>query len=216
MKPVVVFGTGGLAQVVAEYLDEQVAAYTIDAKYIRTLSLKDKPIVSFEEVQLHYPPEKYDMLVVVTQQNRHRDLQDRKMKEAWEKGYATPHMIHYKAIVSESVSYGQNCIVCPGAIIEPFTTLGNGVIVRSGAYIGHHCHLGCCAYVAPRASMSGYVNVGSTAFIGNNATIRDRVTIGHHAVVGAGAVVLRDVKPDEVYQGYPARLLSIKGKDVEI
>ena len=64
--------------------------------------------------------------------------------------------------------------------------------------------------------LSGHVDVGAGAFIGNNATIRDRVTIGHHAVIGCGAVVLRDVKPDEVYRGYPARLLSISGKEILI
>jgi len=216
MKPLVLFGTGGLTQVVAEYIGEQVAAFTVDSDYIKLLSLGGIPVVPFEELSFSYIPDEFDLLVVVTQQNRHRTLLEQKMREGWEKGYATPSFVHPAAIVAESVSMGQNCIVGPGAILEPGATLGNGVIVRSGAYIGHHSHLGCCSYIAPRASMSGYVQVGNGAFIGNNSTIRDQTIIGHGSVVGAGAVVLRDVKPGEVYRGYPARLLSISGEEIEI
>lgn len=216
MKPLVLFGIGGLAQVIAGYLGEDIAAFTVDSDYIQKLSLNDLPVVPFEEIQFSYIPDEFDILVAVTQQNRHRTLLDRKLREVWDKGYATPSFGHPTAIIDDSVRMGQNCIIGPGAILEPGVTLGNGVVVRSGAYIGHHSHLGCCSYIAPRASMSGYVQVGNGAFVGNNATIRDRIIVGHGSVVGTGAVVLRDVKPDEVYQGYPARLLSISGRDIEI
>ena len=217
---VVIFGTGTLAQVVARYYDDdcenEVVAYTVDADYIRTLELDGRPVVPFEELAENYPPEACSLLVAVTQQNGHRDLLERKVCEAWEKGYCTTSFIHPSATVANFTSGGNYCVISPGAIIEPYITLGNGVFIRSGAYVGHHCTIRDFAYIAPRASVSGHVDVGAGAFIGNNATIRDRVTIGHHAVIGCGAAVLRDVKPYEVYRGYPARLLSISGNEVEI
>ena len=211
----VVFGVGTFAQVVARYVGD-VDAYTVDADYIQALELDYKPVIPFEEVHLVYPPSEYDMFVAVTQQNGHRDLLERKVQAAWDLGYHTPSLSFRPEMVSVTVKYGQNCLISPGAIVEPFTTIGNGVFVRSGVYVGHHCTVRDFAYIAPRASIAGHVDVGAGAFIGNNATIRDRVTIGHHAVIGCGAVVLRDVKPYEVYRGYPARLLSISGEDIEI
>jgi len=45
------------------------------------------------------------------------------------------------------------------------------------------------------------------ASIGSNATILGGVTIGERALVGAGAVVTRDVPPNTVVAGNPARIL---------
>ena len=45
------------------------------------------------------------------------------------------------------------------------------------------------------------------ASIGSNATILGGVTIGEGALVGAGAVVTRDVPPNAVVAGNPARVL---------
>ena len=52
------------------------------------------------------------------------------------------------------------------------------------------------------------VFIGEQAFIGVGAVLRDQITIGERALVGAGAVVLRDVEPDSVYAGNPARRLT--------
>ena len=46
------------------------------------------------------------------------------------------------------------------------------------------------------------------ASIGSNATILCGITIGEGAVVGAGSVVTRDVAPDTVVAGNPARVLK--------
>jgi acetyltransferase-like isoleucine patch superfamily enzyme len=49
------------------------------------------------------------------------------------------------------------------------------------------------------------VQVGDGAAIGSGAVIMGGVTIGENALVGAGAVVTRDVPPDGVVAGVPAR-----------
>ena len=46
------------------------------------------------------------------------------------------------------------------------------------------------------------------AAIGSNATILCGVTIGEGALVGAGAVVTKDVPPDTIVAGNPARVLA--------
>ena len=207
----IIFGVGGFAEIVARYIGlGNVDAFTVDGDHIESLEFMGKRVVPFEEIGEQFPPPDHGMIIAVTQQNGHRGLMKTKAEEAMKAGYWLGSFVHASAVIVGHIwvmEASQNCIIGPSAIIEPEVKLGDGVIVRSGAYIGHHCHLECYSYIAPRASMSGYVRVGEGAFIGNNATIRDRVTIGWGAVVGAGAVVLRDVAPGEVYQGYPARLL---------
>lgn len=52
------------------------------------------------------------------------------------------------------------------------------------------------------------VTVGSSVWIGGNSVILPGVTIGDGAVVAAGAVVTRDVPPNTVVGGNPARVIK--------
>jgi len=45
------------------------------------------------------------------------------------------------------------------------------------------------------------------ASIGSGSTILSRVTIGERAIVGAGSVVTRDVPPNAIVAGNPAKIL---------
>lgn len=51
----------------------------------------------------------------------------------------------------------------------------------------------------------GRITVGDGAWIGANATILPNVSIGVGAVIAAGSLVNRDVPPDSLYGGVPAR-----------
>jgi acetyltransferase-like isoleucine patch superfamily enzyme len=54
------------------------------------------------------------------------------------------------------------------------------------------------------------------ASIGSGATILANLTVGENAMVGAGSVVTRDVPPNSVVAGNPARVLrSIEGTQAE-
>jgi acetyltransferase-like isoleucine patch superfamily enzyme len=49
--------------------------------------------------------------------------------------------------------------------------------------------------------------VKAGASIGSGSTILSKVIIGQRAVVGAGSVVIKDVPPDAIVAGNPARVL---------
>jgi acetyltransferase-like isoleucine patch superfamily enzyme len=54
----------------------------------------------------------------------------------------------------------------------------------------------------------GGVTIKKRAKIGANSTILPGVTIGEGALVGAGSVVVKDVPPEVVVVGNPARIIK--------
>ena len=54
------------------------------------------------------------------------------------------------------------------------------------------------------------VRVGHNVWIGYGACILRGVSVGDNAIVGAGAVVTRDVPPNAVVGGVPARLIRMR------
>ena len=49
--------------------------------------------------------------------------------------------------------------------------------------------------------------LGRNVWVGSNSTILQGVTIGDNAVIAAGAVVTKDVAPDTIVGGVPARYI---------
>lgn len=49
------------------------------------------------------------------------------------------------------------------------------------------------------------ITIGKNVWIGSNSTILPGVTIGDHAVIAAGSVVTKDVLPNTVVAGVPAK-----------
>ncbi len=54
---------------------------------------------------------------------------------------------------------------------------------------------------------TGQVDIGNDVFIGLNSVILPNITIGDRATVGANSVVTKDVPPDAVVGGVPAKIL---------
>ena len=80
------------------------------------------------------------------------------------------------------------------------------------ALIGHNCVIATLNHnmdPAKRANLlPAPVHIGSDAWLGANVTILPGVTIGNGAVVAAGAVVTKDVAPNTVVGGVPAKLIK--------
>jgi acetyltransferase-like isoleucine patch superfamily enzyme len=115
--------------------------------------------------------------------------------------------------IQKNVSVGARCkisshtFICEGVTIEDDVFVGHGVVFINDP--------------DPRATANGKpqteadwhvvpTRVCRGASIGSGAVILAGVTIGAGALVGAGAVVTRDVAPDSVVVGIPARFLRMR------
>ena len=66
------------------------------------------------------------------------------------------------------------------------------------------------AHIATNAVVGANVHVGKAVHVGSNATIREKISIGDFSLIGAGAVVIKNVPPNSIVVGNPARVLRIK------
>lgn len=119
--------------------------------------------------------------------------------------------------VQKNVKIGKNCK------IEAFAFIPEGVTLEDGVFVGPHA---CFTNdKLPRATnKDGSLKtekdwkvtktlVKKMASIGANATIICGVTIGENSIVGAGSVVIKDVPPDSIVVGNPAKIIG-KVKDL--
>lgn len=94
------------------------------------------------------------------------------------------------------VGYGLYIQHCHGVVINPSAVIGNNFTIGQFLTIGAN---------TDRAAM-----IGHNVYIGPGVSVVDDVAVGSGACIGAGAVVTRDVAPDTVAGGVPARRLTVE------
>ena len=217
MRPVVVFGVGQVAEVIHYYIDHEsdrrVAAFSVDAAYVKESSHLGLPVVPFEDVVASFPPTEYDMFVAVSFRGVNQGRKD-KVEEAISKGYALVGHISPRAVVWSGFQLHPNTFIMENNVIQPYVKVGRNVIMWSGNHVGHHTSIEDHCFIASQAVISGAVVIGEGSFVGVNATIRDNVTIGKRNVIGAGALILKDTEDEAVYIGPAGTLLPKKSSEL--
>lgn len=93
------------------------------------------------------------------------------------------------------IGYGFYIQHCFGTVINPNAVIGNNVNVGQFTTIGSN--------IDGKAAI-----IGDGVYIGPGVSIVDDVEVGCGACIGAGAVVVKNVKPETVVGGVPAKALN--------
>lgn len=115
---------------------------------------------------------------------------------------------------------GEDCNICDHVFIENDVVIGDRVTVKCGVQIWDGLRIDDDVFIGPNATFTNdlfprskqYPTIFSPtviqqgASIGANATILAGNIIGRNAMVGAGAVVTKDVPPNAIVVGSPARI----------
>jgi acetyltransferase-like isoleucine patch superfamily enzyme len=113
--------------------------------------------------------------------------------------------------IQKNASVGRRCkisshtFICEGVTIEDQVFIGHGVAFVNDTFPRATTPSGELQTAADWKVETTVVKAGAS--IGSGATILSNLTIGERAIVGAGAVVTRDVPPDVIVAGNPARIL---------
>ncbi|MGC2426314.1 MAG: acyltransferase [Nitrososphaeraceae archaeon] len=100
--------------------------------------------------------------------------------------------------IDYKVKIGENTRIEGSVYIPPLTTIGKNVFIGPGATFTNDPY--------PMSPKMIGVIVEDGAIIGSRAVIRPGVTIGKNSVVAMAAVVTKDVPPNVVVMGHPARI----------
>jgi sugar O-acyltransferase (sialic acid O-acetyltransferase NeuD family) len=200
----IIFGTGDFAQLAHHYFnidsEYEVIAFTVDSKYINETTFCGLPVIAFEGISKHYPPEQYEIFVALGY-SKLNAIRKEKYLTAKALGYKIASFVSSYATVLNEGHIGENCFIFEDNIIQPFVTVGNNVTLWSGNHIGHHSIIKDHCFITSHVVVSGGVEVGEQCFIGVNATLRDHIKIGERCVIGAGALLLADAEPEGIYIG---------------
>jgi sugar O-acyltransferase (sialic acid O-acetyltransferase NeuD family) len=205
MKTLCIYGCGGMGREIADlsqrigkwqeiiFVDDNIKSREVDAIRVYTL----------EEVNKQFDNNDLEFIISVGEPTIRKALYDKlaglKLKFA--------KIIDPAFILSRSSSVAKGTIVHTGVVATCNVHIGEGCLINNRAVIGHDVTIGEYSVISPNVTISGGVNIGPCCYLGSGAIIRNGIDIGAHSIIGMGAVVLKDVQPNSVMVGNPARFL---------
>jgi acetyltransferase-like isoleucine patch superfamily enzyme len=117
-------------------------------------------------------------------------------------------------IFSHRISVGHRTAITVGTYIDA----GGGLDIGDHVMIGPHCVISTRDHSIDPISLPmchqpvqyGKITIGDDVWIGAKVCILRGVKIGNGSVIGAGAVVTRDVPPNAVMGGIPAKIIRYR------
>lgn len=129
--------------------------------------------------------------------------------------------------ILDGAKIGENCNICDHVFIESDVIVGDNVTIKCGVQLWDGLRVEDNVFIGPNATFANdkfprskkhlekfpktLLLKGSS--IGANSTILPGITIGENAMVGAGAVVTKNVPPNAIVVGNPARIKGYSNVD---
>lgn len=219
MTNLIIIGTGDFAEVAYDLLEEtnlyNIIGFGVEKAFQKEDTFCKKPVYLIEDLRLVDSNSRCQIFIAIGP-NKINSTRERIYKEFKNLGYLFIKYIHKSAIVSQSSSIGENCMIFPNVIIEPFAKVGNNCIIWSSSVLCHHSTLEDNCFVAPGVKISGRTHVGRNCFLGINSTIREKVVVSEYCIIGAGVLIKKDTVKNAVYSEKGTPIVSLNSLEINL
>lgn len=106
-------------------------------------------------------------------------------------------------ILKDKVEIGNN--VCIDRAVLGSTVLEENVKVDNLVHIAHGVKIGKNSLIIANAMIAGSVEIGENVWVSPSSSIRQKLQVEDGALVGLGSVVVKNVAPNTVVAGNPAK-----------
>jgi acetyltransferase-like isoleucine patch superfamily enzyme len=122
--------------------------------------------------------------------------------------------IQKNATVGKRCKISSHSFICEGVTIEDNVFIGHGVMFINDSYPRATAAGGSLQTEADWKVEKTIIRKGAS--VGSGATVLANLCVGENAIVGAGAVVTKDVPPNTIVVGNPARVLRYIEQTAEV
>jgi sugar O-acyltransferase (sialic acid O-acetyltransferase NeuD family) len=207
MKILCIYGCGGMGREIADlayrmnkwkkiiFVDDNIKSKIVDTIPVFTLN---ETLSQFEKSEIEF--------IVTAGEPTSREFLYEKLKNLNLK-YISITDSQFNLSRFSSIENGT--IIHIGATITVNVHIGKGCLINKHSVIGHDVTVGDYTVISPNVSIGGDVSIGAKCFLGSGTILRNGIMIGENSIIGMGSVVLKDVEPNSVIAGNPAKFLRI-------
>ena len=206
-KPLIIFGTGKIAESVSYYFNRDsnynIVAYVVDDAYATSDYFLDKPLIKLSKLVEKYPATDYVIFVATGYQGINQ-LRTSKYEYFKNLGYSFANYV--SPFVKGDFTIGENTIIMDCAVIQPCVKFGKNIFVWGGAMVGHHAVIEDHCWLTGGCQVGGIVKLGEGTFVGLGAVIGNEVNIGKKCMIGASTLTTKNVEDKTVLMASPTEI----------
>ena len=126
----------------------------------------------------------------------------------------TPQHLGYKGEetwlrIGDNNYFGEYCTIHRGSTITGKTVVGSDNYFMGYTHAGHDCRIGNRCVMTAYSGLAGHTILEDRVIMGAYAGTHQFVRIGTMCMAGAGSLIGMDLVPYMIYQGYPAKPMSV-------
>lgn len=210
MENLIILGAGGLGQEIAWFAEEineekrqwNILGYLDDNPVNRDQTFLGYPVLGSLEDAGRFKDAHYFLGVGDPRLRRYMVEKLKPFNVGWATLISPTVRLHASNRIGIGVGIGRYTDLTVNCILGDFVYLNIHVV------LGHEVEIGDFSVVDPNVCINGEGKIGHTCLIGANAFVRD-VRVGNGASIGAGSVVVKDVAPECVVAGVPAKIIRM-------
>jgi UDP-3-O-[3-hydroxymyristoyl] glucosamine N-acyltransferase len=106
-------------------------------------------------------------------------------------------------VINNGVEIGNNTCIDRGVIGS--TIIGENCKIDNLVHIAHGVNIGKNSLIIANAMIAGSVTIGKNVWVAPSSSIINGIKIGNNSMTGIGALVIKEIKDNELHIGSPAK-----------